>query len=147
MCTRWSLISEAWMLNDIARKIGEVLTALILLKLSKLQGLKEYQDEISLRKKISEVKPLLERLLSDIEYIKQGIYSTTPIIEGLQEEYGFTDLSRIENKIREIMDAISRIENGIYKREDFEEVRRLLECIATTAASRTRELITRARRY
>jgi len=127
--------------------MGEVLTPLILLKLSKLQGLKEYQDETSLRRKISKAKPLLEKVLSDIEYIKQGIYSITPIIEGLQEEYGFTDLSRIENKIREIIDAISRIENGVYKREDFEEVRRLLECIATTAASRTRELITMAKRY
>ncbi len=147
MCTHWSLISEAWTLNDIARKMGEVLTPLILLKLSKLQGLKEYQGETSLRRKISKAKPLLEKVLSDIEYIKQGIYSITPIIEGLQEEYGFTDLSRIENKIRETIDAISRIENGVYKREDFEEVRRLLECIATTAASRTRELITMAKRY
>jgi len=127
--------------------MGEVLTPLILLKLSKLQGLKEYQGETSLRRKISKAKPLLEKVLSDIEYIKQGIYSITPIIEGLQEEYGFTDLSRIENKIRETIDAISRIENGVYKREDFEEVRRLLECIATTAASRTRELITMAKRY
>ncbi|RLF17496.1 MAG: hypothetical protein DRZ82_09765, partial [Thermoprotei archaeon] len=73
MSTRWMLVSEAWNLNEIARKVGDVLTALTLLKFAKIKGLTISEDEEELRKRIIAVKPVLWDLLKEIENtIKSG---------------------------------------------------------------------------
>jgi len=49
--SRWMLLSEDWYLNEIATKIGEVLTALALLKFIKIRELDIAENEIALKKK------------------------------------------------------------------------------------------------
>ena len=49
--------------------------------------------------------------------------------------------------MRKALNALERIEGGSYKEEDFEELEKLLECIAYEASSRSQELVARARRY
>lgn len=147
MTTRWMLISKAWSLNEIAHKVGDALTALTLLKFAKIRGLKVDEDEEKLRKKVLTVKPILQSLLKEIEYTIKSSYGPPPLIKVLQDEYGYADLKKIEKKLREALDALERIGKGEYKEEDFEEIERILECIAYEASSRSQELIARAGRY
>jgi len=147
MSTRWMLVSEAWNLNEIARKVGDVLTALTLLKFAKIKGLTISEDEEELRKRIIAVKPVLWDLLKEIENTIKSGYGPPPLVRALQEEYGYADLKKVQEKIRNAIDALERIGRGDYREDDFEELERLLECIAYEASSRSQELIARAGRY
>jgi len=147
MSTRWMLVSEAWSLNEIARRVGDVLTALTLLKFAKIKGLTVDEDEEKLRKRILAVKPVLQNLLREIESTIKSGYGPPPLIRALQEEYGYADLKKVREKLRNAINALERMDRGDYREEDFEELERLLECIAYEASSRSRELIAKAGRY
>ena len=147
MSTRWMLISEAWSLNEIAHKVGDALTALTLLKFSKIQGLTVSEDEEELRRRALVVKPVLQDLLRDIENTIKSGYGPSPLLRALQEEYGYADIRRVREKLRKALNALERIEGRSYKEEDFEELEKLLECIAYEASSRSQELVARAGRY
>ena len=147
MSTRWMLISEAWSLNEIAHKVGDALTALTLLKFSKIQGLTVSEDEEELRRRALVVKPVLQDLLRDIENTIKSGYGPSPLLRALQEEYGYADIRRVREKLRKALNALERIEERSYKEEDFEELEKLLECIAYEASSRSQELVARAGRY
>jgi len=141
------LVSEAWSLNEIARRVGDVLTALTLLKFAKIKGLTVDEDEEKLRKRILAVKPVLQNLLREIESTIKSGYGPPPLIRALQEEYGYADLKKVREKLRNAINALERMDRGDYREEDFEELERLLECIAYEASSRSRELIAKAGRY
>jgi len=141
------LISEAWSLNEIAHKVGDALTALTLLKFSKIQGLTVSEDEEELRRRALVVKPVLQDLLRDIENTIKSGYGPSPLLRALQEEYGYADIRRVREKLRKALNALERIEGRSYKEEDFEELEKLLECIAYEASSRSQELVARAGRY
>ena len=141
------LISEAWSLNEIAHKVGDALTALTLLKFSKIQGLTVSEDEEELRRRALVVKPVLQDLLRDIENTIKSGYGPSPLLRALQEEYGYADIRRVREKLRKALNALERIEERSYKEEDFEELEKLLECIAYEASSRSQELVARAGRY
>ena len=147
MSARWMLISEAWSLNEIANKMGDALTALTLLKFTKIKGLKMNENEEELRKRILVVKPVLLSLMRDIENTIKTGYGPSPLISALQEEYGYADLKRIEKKLKAALDALERIGRGKYKIEDFEELEKILECIANEASLRSQRLVARAGRY
>jgi len=141
------LISEAWSLNEIAHKVGDALTALTLLKFSKIQRLTVSEDEEELRRRALAVKPVLQDLLRDIENTIKSGYGPSPLLRALQEEYGYADIRRVREKLRKALNALERIEERSYKEEDFEELEKLLECIAYEASSRSQELVARAGRY
>jgi len=141
------LVSEAWNLNEIARKVGDVLTALTLLKFAKIKELIISEDEEELRKRVIAVEPILQELLKEIENTIKSGYRPPLLVRALQEEYGCTDLRKVQEKIRNAIDALERIGRGDYREDDFEELERLLECIAYEASSRSQELIARAGRY
>ncbi|RLG06176.1 MAG: hypothetical protein DRN59_03450 [Thaumarchaeota archaeon] len=134
-------------MNEIARRVGDVLTALTLLKFAKIKGLTVDEDEEKLRKRILAVKPVLQNLLREIESTIKSGYGPPPLIRALQEEYGYADLKKVREKLRNAINALERMDRGDYREEDFEELERLLECIAYEASSRSRELIAKAGRY
>jgi len=144
---RWMLMSEAWNLNEIAHRVGDALTALTLLKFSKMRGLAIDEEEEKLRERVLAVKPVLQNLLSEIKNTIKSRYGPPPLLRALQEEYGYADLRRVEEKLKKVLNALERIWKGSYRGEDFEEIERLLECIAYEASSRSQELVARAGRY
>lgn len=144
MSTKWRLISEAWNLNELAHKIGDSLLALSLLKFISIDKIPIENEESDLKRRIMEVKPILEVLIKEIDYAILEGYKTTPLVEALQEEYGYTDLSRIKKEIKNVVEAILRINNGEYNESDFDKIERLLECIANAASTRSYQLISRA---
>ena len=147
MSNRWMLMSEAWNLNEIAHRVGDALTALTLLKFSKMRGLAIDEEEEKLRERVLAVKPVLQNLLSEIKNTIKSRYGPPPLLRALQEEYGYADLRRVEEKLKKVLNALERIWKGSYRGEDFEEIERLLECIAYEASSRSQELVARAGRY
>ena len=144
MSTKWRLISEAWNLNEIAHKVGDSLLALSLLKFISIDKVSIEEEESDLKKRIMEVKPILEVLLREIDRALSEGYKTTPLVEALQEEYGYTDLSRIKKEVENVIEAILRINDGKYNKSDFSTVERLLECLANAASTRSYQLISRA---
>ena len=62
----------------------------------------------------------------------------------MQEEYGYTDLSRIKKEVENVIEAILRINNGEYNKSDFRRIERLLECLANAASTHSYQLISRA---
>jgi len=126
--------------------VGDALTALTLLKFTKVQELKVRENEEDLIERLLAVRPVLEGLLKEIEYTIKSGYGPSSLLKALQEEYGFADLRKVKKKLKYVLDALERIEKGIY-RGDFEEVERVLECIAHEASSRSHELVARAGRY
>ncbi|RLF09042.1 MAG: hypothetical protein DRJ69_05375 [Thermoprotei archaeon] len=134
-------------MNEIAHKVGDALTALTLLKFSKIQRLTVSEDEEELRRRALAVKPVLQDLLRDIENTIKSGYGPSPLLRALQEEYGYADIRRVREKLRKALNALERIEERSYKEEDFEELEKLLECIAYEASSRSQELVARAGRY
>jgi len=139
VATKWVLLSEAWSLNEVAHRAGEALTALTLLKLTRAHEITA--DEAQLRKRILSVKPVLQNLLTETEHAIKTGYAPPPLVRALQEEYGYADLRRVREKLKQILNTIDRIANGSQEEDDIKELERALECIANMAASRTQELI------
>mgnify|MGYP000035211070 CR=1 FL=1 len=145
--SKWMLISEAWDLNEIAQKVGEALTALTLLKFIKIEGLNIEVNEADLKRKVVSVETILEALLEEVKYVSKAGLSPTPLVEAIQEEYGYSDLKRIKTKIEDVLKALEHLNKGTYLKRDFEEIERFLEGLANKAASRSSDLIWRAGRY
>ena len=140
------LISEAWSLNKTAQWIGDALTALTLLKF-KMRGLRVDENEKDLKKRILKVRTVINNLLKEIEFILKSGYGPSPLLKAVQEEYGYADLKRVKEKLRKVLEILKHIEEGNYNEEDFEEIERMLECIAYEASTLSEELITRTGRY
>ncbi len=147
MSTRWMLISEAWSLNEIAHKVADALTALTLLKFARIQGLTVDEREEELKKRVLVVKPVLQSLLKEIKYTMKSGRGPPPLLRAIQEEYGYANLRKVEEKLKKVLDALERVGRGNYEKKDFEEIERILECIAYEASSRSQELVARAGRY
>ncbi len=146
MATRWVLIAEAWSLNEIAHKVEGALTVLTLLKFKRLK-ITVSEDEGELRRRVLEVRSVLQNLLKEIQWSIKSGHVLSPLIKALQKEYGYADLRRVKEKLESALSALKRISSGEYRDSDFEELERALECIAYEASSRSQELITRAGRY
>jgi len=145
VATRWMLISEAWSLNELALKVGDALIALTLLKLSKLQGLAVEESEEELRRRVLAVRPVLHSLLREAKAAAGYGYSS-PLLKALQREYGYADPNRVSERLRRALEALERVGKGEYRKEDFEELERILECVAYEASQRSQELVAMASR-
>ncbi|MDL1957587.1 MAG: hypothetical protein LWW95_11185 [Candidatus Desulfofervidus auxilii] len=146
MSTKWMLISEVWSLNKTARWIGDALTALTLLKF-KMRGLRVDENEKDLKERILKVRIIINNLLKEIKFILKSGYGPSPLLKAVQEEYGYANLKRVEKRLGKILEILKHIEKGNYSEEDFEEIERMLECIAYEASTLSEELITQTGRY
>ena len=139
------LISEAWSMSEVASRVGSALTALTLLKFLVFMGLKVDEDVEDLRRSVLEIEPVLRGLLDDAKRIVKIRGSPPPLLRAIQDEYGYADMKRIIDRLDNAIAVLERIKKGEYRREDFEELERILECIAEEALKTSRELISRAR--
>ena len=144
MSVKWRLMSEAWTLNELARKVGDTLIALSLLKFLTVDKIPLKESEDDLRRRVYQVKPILELILKDIDNaIKE--HRATPLIESLQEEYGYANVELIKNRVKEALDALEHINKKDYKKKWFDITERLLESLAKSASLRSYQLISRAK--
>lgn len=143
----WTLISEAWNLNEIAHIVGDALTALTLLKLDIKKKLTFEEDKEKLKKYILAVKPILSNLLREVDKGIKLNSEFSPLVKALQEEYGYADLKKIRRKLKDALNVLKQIERENYKEEELEDLERILECIANEASSRSYELLARANPY
>ena len=115
--------------------------ALDLLKFKRLKNISVLENEEELRRKVLEVRGFLEKLRGEVRYLYDNDLGATPLVEALLEEYGFSDLRRVEMEIVRVIESIDRIWEGSYSVDDISKVERLLECLARRASVRSQELM------